>query len=69
MQLLFILLLWLDVCVSDPHVKVEGMRDDVLEAKQKILEVLETKVSETYLSVSLYIYYINIILYYIYPFN
>lgn len=29
----------------DPHVKVEGKRDNVLEAKKKILEVLETKVS------------------------
>lgn len=30
---------------SDPHVKVEGKKDDVLEAKRKILELLETKVS------------------------
>lgn len=29
----------------DPHVKVEGRRDNVVEAKKKILEVLETKVS------------------------
>ena len=28
----------------DPHVKVEGKRDNVVEAKNKILEVLETKV-------------------------
>lgn len=31
---------------ADPHVKVEGKRDNVLEAKQKILELLETKVNE-----------------------
>ncbi|XP_047675204.1 bicaudal C homolog 2 isoform X2 [Tachysurus fulvidraco] len=31
---------------KDPHVKVEGKRDDVLEAKQKILEVLETNVNK-----------------------
>lgn len=29
----------------DPHVKVEGRRDNVVKAKKKILEVLETKVS------------------------
>lgn len=29
----------------DPHVKVEGKRDNVMEAKKRILEVLETKVS------------------------
>lgn len=29
----------------DPHVKVEGKRVNVLEAKKKILEVLETRVS------------------------
>lgn len=29
----------------DPHVKVEGRRENVVEAKKKILEVLETKVS------------------------
>lgn len=29
----------------DPHVKVEGRRDNVVEAKKKILEILETKVS------------------------
>lgn len=29
----------------DPHVKVEGKRDDVMEAKKRILKVLETKVS------------------------
>lgn len=28
----------------DPHVKVEGKRGNVLEAKKKILEVLETRV-------------------------
>lgn len=28
----------------DPHVKVEGKRANVLEAKRKILEVLETRV-------------------------
>lgn len=28
----------------DPHVKVEGKRANVLEAKKKILEVLETRV-------------------------
>ncbi|KAK1789304.1 hypothetical protein P4O66_015247 [Electrophorus voltai] len=31
---------------KDPHVKVEGRRDDVLEAKRKILELLETKVNK-----------------------
>lgn len=31
-------------CVVDPHVKVEGKRANVLDAKKKILEVLETKV-------------------------
>ncbi|XP_076861972.1 bicaudal C homolog 2 isoform X2 [Brachyhypopomus gauderio] len=31
---------------KDPHVKVEGMRDSVLEAKRKILELLETKVNK-----------------------
>ncbi|KAL7858464.1 hypothetical protein AOLI_G00185660 [Acnodon oligacanthus] len=31
---------------KDPHVKVEGKRDDVLEAKRKILELLETKVNK-----------------------
>ncbi|TSQ35301.1 Bifunctional heparan sulfate N-deacetylase/N-sulfotransferase 1 [Bagarius yarrelli] len=31
---------------KDPHVKVEGKRDDVLEAKRKILEILETKVNK-----------------------
>lgn len=29
----------------DPHVKVEGKRTDVMAAKKKILEVLETKVT------------------------
>uniref|UniRef100_A0A087X4E4 Bicaudal C homolog 2 n=1 Tax=Poecilia formosa TaxID=48698 RepID=A0A087X4E4_POEFO len=31
---------------KDPHVKVEGKRTDVTEAKKKILEVLETKVNK-----------------------
>ncbi|XP_076020997.1 bicaudal C homolog 2 [Genypterus blacodes] len=31
---------------KDPHVKVEGKRANVLEAKKKILEVLETKVNK-----------------------
>ncbi|XP_066524739.1 bicaudal C homolog 2 isoform X2 [Hoplias malabaricus] len=31
---------------KDPHVKVEGKRDNVLEAKKKILELLETKVNK-----------------------
>ncbi|XP_044060719.1 bicaudal C homolog 2 isoform X2 [Siniperca chuatsi] len=31
---------------KDPHVKVEGKRDNVLKAKKKILEVLETKVNK-----------------------
>ncbi|KAI7801568.1 bicaudal C homolog 2 [Triplophysa rosa] len=31
---------------KDPHVKVEGKRANVLEAKQKILELLETKVNK-----------------------
>uniref|UniRef100_H3D9M8 Bicaudal C homolog 2 n=1 Tax=Tetraodon nigroviridis TaxID=99883 RepID=H3D9M8_TETNG len=31
---------------KDPHVKVEGRRDNVVEAKKKILEVLETKVNK-----------------------
>ncbi|KAM4732705.1 bicaudal C homolog 2 [Anableps anableps] len=31
---------------KDPHVKVEGKRTDVMEAKKKILEVLETKVNK-----------------------
>ncbi|XP_056457165.1 bicaudal C homolog 2 [Gadus chalcogrammus] len=31
---------------KDPHVKVEGKRANVLEAKRKILEVLETKVNK-----------------------
>ncbi|KAM3867113.1 LOW QUALITY PROTEIN: bicaudal C homolog 2 [Diretmus argenteus] len=31
---------------KDPHVKVEGKRPNVLEAKKKILEVLETKVNK-----------------------
>ncbi|XP_072252532.1 bicaudal C homolog 2 [Leuresthes tenuis] len=31
---------------KDPHVKVEGKRADVLSAKKKILEVLETKVNK-----------------------
>nr|XP_055033276.1 bicaudal C homolog 2 isoform X1 [Misgurnus anguillicaudatus] len=31
---------------KDPHVKVEGKRENVLEAKQKILELLETKVNK-----------------------
>uniref|UniRef100_A0A3B4WDV2 Bicaudal C homolog 2 n=1 Tax=Seriola lalandi dorsalis TaxID=1841481 RepID=A0A3B4WDV2_SERLL len=30
---------------KDPHVKVEGKRDNVLEAKKKILEVLETRIN------------------------
>lgn len=29
---------------SDPHVKVEGRRVNVTEAKKKILEVLEARV-------------------------
>lgn len=29
---------------SDPHVKVDGKRANVMEAKKKILEVLETRV-------------------------
>lgn len=32
------------LCYPDPHVKVEGKRANVLEAKKKILELLETKV-------------------------
>uniref|UniRef100_A0A1A7WE94 SAM domain-containing protein n=1 Tax=Iconisemion striatum TaxID=60296 RepID=A0A1A7WE94_9TELE len=31
---------------KDPHVKVEGRRENVMEAKKKILEVLETKVNK-----------------------
>ncbi|XP_030621249.1 bicaudal C homolog 2 [Chanos chanos] len=31
---------------KDPHVKVEGKRTNVLEAKKKILELLETKVNK-----------------------
>ncbi|XP_060759852.1 bicaudal C homolog 2 [Neoarius graeffei] len=31
---------------KDPHVKVEGKTDDVLEAKRKILQLLETKVNK-----------------------
>ncbi|XP_029020484.1 bicaudal C homolog 2 [Betta splendens] len=31
---------------KDPHVKVEGTRGNVLEAKKKILEVLETRVNK-----------------------
>uniref|UniRef100_A0A8B9L6X7 Bicaudal C homolog 2 n=1 Tax=Astyanax mexicanus TaxID=7994 RepID=A0A8B9L6X7_ASTMX len=31
---------------KDPHVKVEGKKDDVLEAKRKILELLEAKVNK-----------------------
>ncbi|XP_035017587.1 bicaudal C homolog 2 [Hippoglossus stenolepis] len=31
---------------KDPHVKVEGKRPNVLEAKKKILEVLETRVNK-----------------------
>ncbi|PWA23714.1 hypothetical protein CCH79_00006094 [Gambusia affinis] len=31
---------------KDPHVKVEGKRTDVMAAKRKILEVLETKVNK-----------------------
>ncbi|TDH07706.1 hypothetical protein EPR50_G00108250 [Perca flavescens] len=31
---------------KDPHVKVEGKRADVLEAKKQILEVLETRVNK-----------------------
>ncbi|XP_072529688.1 bicaudal C homolog 2 isoform X2 [Salminus brasiliensis] len=31
---------------KDPHVKVEGKKDNVLEAKQKILELLEAKVNK-----------------------
>uniref|UniRef100_A0A8C4DUN0 SAM domain-containing protein n=1 Tax=Dicentrarchus labrax TaxID=13489 RepID=A0A8C4DUN0_DICLA len=31
---------------KDPHVKVEGKKDNVLEAKKKILEVLETRVNK-----------------------
>uniref|UniRef100_A0A8D3DJ53 SAM domain-containing protein n=2 Tax=Scophthalmus maximus TaxID=52904 RepID=A0A8D3DJ53_SCOMX len=31
---------------KDPHVKVEGKRSNVLEAKKKILEVLETRVNK-----------------------
>ncbi|XP_019109294.2 bicaudal C homolog 2 [Larimichthys crocea] len=31
---------------KDPHVKVEGKRTNVLEAKKKILEVLETRVNK-----------------------
>ncbi|MBN3302629.1 BIC1A protein, partial [Amia calva] len=30
----------------DPHVKVEGKRNNVLEAKKKILDILETKVNK-----------------------
>ncbi|XP_077464718.1 bicaudal C homolog 2 [Stigmatopora argus] len=31
---------------KDPHVKVEGKKENVLEAKKKILEVLETRVNK-----------------------
>ncbi|XP_066572801.1 bicaudal C homolog 2 [Amia ocellicauda] len=31
---------------KDPHVKVEGKRNNVLEAKKKILDILETKVNK-----------------------
>ncbi|XP_057706416.1 bicaudal C homolog 2 [Corythoichthys intestinalis] len=31
---------------KDPHVKVEGKKDNVLEAKKKILEVLETRANK-----------------------
>lgn len=34
---------------SDPHVKVEGKRPNVLEAKKKILEVLETRVKPEFI--------------------
>lgn len=31
--------------LSDPHIKVSGKRDNVKEAKEKIMSVLDTKVS------------------------
>lgn len=33
------------LCFADPHIKVSGKRDDVKEAKEKIMSVLDTKVS------------------------
>jgi len=33
-------------CISDPHIKVSGKRDNVKEAKEKIMSVLDTKVSQ-----------------------
>lgn len=37
------------LCVSfliDPHIKVSGKKEDVKEAKEMIMSVLDTKVSE-----------------------
>ncbi|XP_023698557.1 bicaudal C homolog 2 isoform X2 [Paramormyrops kingsleyae] len=36
---------------KDPHVKVEGKRENVLEAKKKILDLLETKVNKVTLKI------------------
>lgn len=33
------------VFLTDPHIKVSGKRDNVKEAKEKIMSVLDTKVS------------------------
>lgn len=39
-----VLMAFLFLFYLDPHVKVEGKRANVLEAKKKILELLETRV-------------------------
>lgn len=32
--------------LTDPHIKVSGKKEDVKEAKEMIMSVLDTKVSE-----------------------
>lgn len=36
----------LPLFLTDPHIKVSGKREDVQEAKEKIMSVLDTKVTD-----------------------
>lgn len=38
------------ICFIDPHIKVSGKKENVKEAKEKIMSVLDTKVRKNLLS-------------------
>lgn len=46
----FLLFLKVFICFIDPHIKVSGKKENVKEAKEKIMSVLDTKVRQNLLS-------------------